>query len=86
MKYPAVVENSDVTVRIEDGNWTIADQVTTDLRVTTPEHTPLSEHEPHATLQATEDGVTVTIDLSGPGLQQLAAAVQAAEEGEDADL
>jgi hypothetical protein len=30
--------------------------------------------------------VTVTIDLNGPGLQQLSAAVQAAEEGEDADL
>ena len=33
-----------------------------------------------------EDGVTVTIDVNGPGLQQLSAAVQAAEEGEDADL
>jgi len=64
----------------------VADQVTADLCVKTPEHTPLSEHEPHATLQATEDGVTVTIDLDGPGLQQLAAAVQAAEGGDDADV
>ena len=33
----------------------VADQVTADLRVKTPEHTPLSEHEPHATLQATDN-------------------------------
>jgi len=79
----ATVEETDVTVRIEDGNWTITDQVTIDLRIKTPEHTPLSEHEPHTTLLAVKDGVTVTIDLDGPALQQLADAVQAATEGDD---
>ena len=69
------VEGVDATAGIVDGRVAMSAQMTADLRVGAPEHTPLSTHEPHLELRVAADDVRVVLDLDGDGLEQLADAL-----------
>jgi len=74
------VEDIDATVGIVDGRVAMSAQVTTDVRVGAPEHTPLSAHEPHLTLRVAADDVRVVLDFDGDGLGELADALAGVQE------
>ena len=76
-EFPTVdrVEGVDATAGIVDGRVAMSAQVTADLRIGTPERTPLSVHEPHLALRVASDDVRVVLDLDGDGLKQLADAL-----------
>lgn len=69
------VEGVDATAGIVDSRVSMSAQVTADLRVGAPEHTPLSTNEPHLELRVAADDVRVVLDLDGDGLKQLADAL-----------
>jgi len=75
----AAIEDADVTVGIVDGRVSMSAQVDTELRVQTPDHTPLSTHEPHLTLRVADEDVRAVVDLDGEGLDALADAIHHAQ-------
>lgn len=81
----ATVAGTDATVGLVDGRVSMSAQVTTELRVETPDHTPLSSAEPHLALRIAADDVRVVLELDGAGLDALADAIYHAREGGEAD-
>jgi hypothetical protein len=71
------------TVAIVDGRVAMSDDVETTLRFETPDLTPLSAGEPHATLRIADDGVRAEIELDANALDALADAVHHAQDAND---
>jgi len=79
----ATIDGTDVTVGLVDGRVAMNAEVTDALKVQSPAHLPLSEHECHASLRVVADDVRVTIDLDGPALDHLIEGLQLAREFTD---
>jgi hypothetical protein len=73
------------TAEIVDGKLTVEDSAATDLRVSVPEHTPLSAAEPHATLFVATEGFRLEVTLDAESLDGLVDALAHAQGGDDAE-
>jgi len=81
MSTDARIDGVDATVGIVDGRVAMSADVTSTLVVQTPDETPLSSREPHATLAVADDDVRATIELDADTLAELAAVVGQQEGG-----
>lgn len=83
-----VTDDVDARLEIEEGRLTITAAGAATLYLETPDHTPLSAEEPHATLRVVGregEDASAAVTLDGRDLDALADALYHARDGEVSD-